>query len=402
MLCREVTVEKVKNHLKGLKILRGQILDNKTLVARIRKKYKQKSTVGYGINAFVDYEHPLDILAHLIIGGEGTLAFIAEAVMNTVPDLPYKMTAMLYFDSPEIACNAIPQLIETGAAALEFMDRASLRSVENMAGVPDFLKTLSPMASAILCEFQEPRELGGGGLIERYENAKPIFSKLPLIFEPNFTQNAYEQALMWKIRKGMYPSVAGMRAKGTSALLEDFTFPVDRLGEAVVDVQKLFDKYNYTNGIIFGHAKDGNLHFVVSQSYATQIDIDRYEKFNYDLFDLVLNKYDGALKAEHSTGRAVAAFVETEWGTEAYQIMKKLKNLIDPTNLLNPNVIITEDKHAHIRHLKVMPVCFALKTGFTLNRFLGKNFMHNLTKTGKKVVPSMPLWSKYIENSDFG
>ena len=491
----------------GLKILREQVLQNTALVARIRKKYKQKNTVGYCMNAFVDFEHPLDILAHLIIGGEGTLAFIAEAVLNTVADLPYKMTAMLYFDSPESACNAIPQLIETGAAALEFMDRASLRSVENMPGVPSFLKTLSHTASAILCEFQENTE---AGLLAKYNNAKATFTQLPLIFEPNFTQNLQEQALLWKIRKGMYPSVAGMRAKGTSALMEDFTFPVERLGEAVIDVQLLFNKYKYENGIIFGHAKDGNLHFVISQSYATQIDIDHYEKFNDDLFDLVLNKYDGALKAEHSSGRAVSAYIEREWGTDAYQIMKKLKALIDPTHLLNPGIVITEDQFTHVHNLKVMPIVeeevdkciecgfcesicpsrdltltprrrigvrraikrldtagdtttrdallkdyafdgietcavdglcatncpvdintgdlikrlrrenhstfqnkmalkvaknfglvesttrFALKTGFMLNRFFGDNFMHNLTNMGKKLAPSMPLWSNYI------
>ncbi len=337
----------------GLRKLRAEVLENTALVTKIRKKYKQKNTVGYGMNAFVDYEHPLDILAHLIIGGEGTLAFIAEAVMNTVPDLPHKMTAMLYFESPEIACNAIADLIKTGAAALEFMDRASLRSVENMPGVPAFFKDLSATTASILCEFQETT---AEKLVEKYEKAKNTFAKLPLIIEPNFTQNPIEQALMWKIRKGMYPSVAGMRAKGTSALMEDFTFPVERLGEAVVDVQKLFDKYNYENGIIFGHAKDGNLHFVISQSYATQIDIDHYERFNDDLFDLVLNKYDGALKAEHSSGRAVSAYIETEWGTEAYQIMKKLKNLLDPTNLLNPGIIITEDKLTHVHNLKVMPI----------------------------------------------
>ncbi|HYP51815.1 MAG TPA: FAD-linked oxidase C-terminal domain-containing protein, partial [Pyrinomonadaceae bacterium] len=237
--------------------------------------------------------------------------------------------------------------------ALEFMDRASLQSIEDMPGVPDFLKTLLPKASAILCEFQENTE---ELLSAKYEKAKPLFDELPLLFEPNFTEDAVEQALMWKIRKGMYPSVAGMRAKGTSALLEDFTFPVERLGEAVVDVQLLFEKHKYQNGIIFGHAKDGNLHFVVSQSYATQADVDHYQRFNDDLFDLVLNKYDGSLKGEHSSGRAVSAFIEKEWGTDAYQIMRKLKALIDPQNLLNPGIVITEDKLTHVHNLKVMPV----------------------------------------------
>lgn len=338
---------------EGISILREKVLNNASLVERIRKKYRQKNTVGYSMNAFLDFEHPLEILAHLIIGGEGTLAFIAEAVLNTVPDLPNKMTGMLYFPNTEAACGAIFDLNDTGAAALEFMDRASLRSVEEMPGVPAFLKTLPPKASAILCEFQENTE---EKILEKYQKSATLFARLPLLFEPNFTPNVKEQELMWKIRKGMYPSVAGMRAKGTSALLEDFTFPVERLGEAVVDVQLLFEKHNYANGIIFGHAKDGNLHFVVSQSYATKEDIDHYRRFNDDLFDLVLNKYDGALKGEHSSGRAVSAYVEKEWGTDAYQIMKRLKNLIDPHNLLNPGIVITEDKLTHIHNLKVMPI----------------------------------------------
>ena len=338
---------------EGIGILRDEVLKNTALTERIRKKYKQKNTVGYSMNAFIDFQHPLDILAHLIIGGEGTLAFIAEAVLKTVPDLPHKRTGMLYFKTTEEACNAIFDLKNTGAAALEFMDRASLRSVEEMPGVPAFLKNLPSEASAILCEFQENT---AAALLEKYEKAAPLFAGLPLLFEPNFTQEAREQELLWKIRKGMYPSVAGMRAKGTSALMEDFTFPVERLGEAVVDVQLLFEKYNYENGIIFGHAKDGNLHFVISQSYATQSDIDHYQKFNDDIFDLVLNKYDGALKGEHSSGRAVSAYIEKEWGTDAYRIMKRLKNLVDPTNLLNPGIVITEDKLTHIHNLKVMPI----------------------------------------------
>jgi D-lactate dehydrogenase len=491
----------------GLTQMRATILNDSALTARIRKKYKQKNTVGYGINAFVDFEHPLDILTHLIIGGEGTLAFIAEAVLNTVPDLPYKMTGMLYFDSAETACNAIPALISTGAAALEFMDRASLRSVENMVGVPALLKTLPNQAAGILCEFQETTEIA---VLDKYNLAKTVFAKLPLLIEPDFTQVPKEQAMFWKIRKGMYPSVAGMRAKGTSAFTEDFSFPVERLGEAVADVRALFEKHHYKDGIIFGHAKDGGLHFVVSQSYVTQQDIDQYEKFNDELFELVLKKYDGALKAEHSTGRAVAAFVEAEWGSDAYQIMKQLKQLVDPTNLLNPGVIITKDPLAHVHHLKVIPVVeeevdkciecgfceqscpsrdltltprrrivvrraikrldtagdtktrdillkdyqfdgldtcatdglcatncpvdintgdlvkrlrrenhssfqnkmalrfaknfkllegtarIVLKTSFALNSVLGKNFMRNVTTVGRKVIPSMPLWSSQI------
>ena len=192
--------------------------------------------------------------------------------------------------------------------------------------------------------------------MEKWSNGETIINKLPLLFSPNFTQNADEQALMWKIRKGLYPSVASVRASGTATMLEDLTFPVEKLGAAILDVQALFEKFGYENGIIFGHAKDGNLHFCIAQSFATEAEIARFKAFSHDLFHLVLYKYNGALKAEHGTGRAVAPYVEAEWGTEGYQIMKKLKHLVDPHGLLNPDVIISEDKNIDLQNLKIMPI----------------------------------------------
>lgn len=337
----------------GLSELRQQILHHPTLAERIRAKYQQKNTTGYSLNAFLDYEHPLDIFAHLLIGAEGTLAFIAEATLHTLPDLPYKTTGMLWFPSTQAACEAIFPLRETGAEALEFMDRRALESVENMSGVPHFVKNLPDGAAAILCEYQADTEMG---LVEKYAQAQPVLESLTLLQPATFTRDAAEQALFWKIRKGMYPSVASVRAKGTATMLEDLTFPVEKLAAAITDVQDLFQQYGYRDAIIFGHAKDGNLHFCISQSFANEAEIERFEAFNDDLFRLVIDKYDGALKAEHGTGRAVAPYVEAEWGPEAYQIMRTLKQLADPEGLLNPDVILTADTKLHLRNLKVMPV----------------------------------------------
>jgi D-lactate dehydrogenase len=338
---------------RGVTALRQRILENPELTARIRSKYRQKNTTGYGLNAFLDFEHPLDLFARLLIGAEGTLGFIAEAVLETVPDYPCKKTGMLYFESPETACDAIFDLKSTGAEALEFMDRASLRSVEDLKGMSEVLKNLPPRAAAILCEYQAATP---EALAEKYAGALPVLERLQLIQSLRFTEDAHEQALYWKIRKGMYPSVAGVRASGTAAMLEDLTFPVEKLGAAIADVQKLFEKHGYTNGIIFGHAKDGNLHFCIAQSFASAEETARFGAFNDDLFELVLKKYDGALKAEHGTGRAVAPYVEAEWGPEAYAVMRELKHLVDPHGLLNPDVIITADPNCHLRDLKTMPV----------------------------------------------
>jgi D-lactate dehydrogenase len=341
-----------KHLSEELLALKAKILDNPFLKERITQKYKTKNTVGYSLNAFLDFDKPLDIFAHLLIGGEGTLAFIAEAVLDTVPDKSFKSTGLLYFTDIFSACQAIQPLIDTGAAMVELMDRASLASVENMDGMPAIVKTLPPAASALLVEFQEDTIEDLQKTVAKFESNLSDFS---LVEMPEFTQNPAQQAFYWKVRKGLFPAVGAVRASGTTVILEDVAFPLHHLGQAIIDIQDLFKKHRYDNGIIFGHAKDGNIHFVVTQTFKTEREIDRYNAFILDVVDLVVKKYDGALKAEHGTGRNMSPFVETEWGSEAFEIMQRLKKAVDPENILNPGVIINEHPDAHLRDLKQMP-----------------------------------------------
>lgn len=344
--------EECKPIFNELRSIREEILSNQQLHDKIRKKYITKNTVGYSLNSFIDHEHPLDILSHLLIGAEGTLAFIAEAVMQTVPDFKYKATSLLYFPDIYAACQAIVPLKNAGAEAVELMDRASLRSVEMMPGMPADVKTLPPLAAALLVEFQE----NSTELLEQKVNKFLLSAPgLSLLTPPVFTSDYDEQAFLWKVRKGLFPAVGAVRASGTTVVLEDVAFPVERLGDGIVDLHKLFIEFGYGNAIIFGHAKDGNIHFVITQSFNEQSEIDRYDRFLKAVVEIVVNKYDGALKAEHGTGRNIAPFVETEWGGDAYRIMKRLKQCIDPHNLLNPGVIINDDINAHIKNFKELP-----------------------------------------------
>ena len=336
----------------SLAALRDQIASDKELTAKIRKKYKTKTTVGYSLNAFIDYNHPLDIFAHLLIGAEGTLAFISEAVMHTVPDYPFKSTALLYFPTMYDACQAIVPLTTAGALMVELMDRASLHAVENMAGMPAIVKTLPESAAALLIEFQESTQ---GQLEARVSKFLESLSSLSLLNAPVFTTDPIEQDFLWRVRKGLFPAVGAVRASGTTVILEDIAFPVEKLGDAILDLQDLFQKYGYLNAIIFGHAKDGNIHFVVTQSFNTEQEVIRYDRFIKDVVLLVVEKYEGTLKAEHGTGRNMAPFVETEWGGDAYEIIKKIKQASDPGNLLNPGVIVNDDRNAHIKSLKELP-----------------------------------------------
>lgn len=337
----------------GLLQLRQELLNNTALVQLIRKKYRIKNTVGYGINALLDFEHPLDILGRLMIGAEGTLGFIAEAVLETIPDKPAKKTGLLFFDNPVVAARAIPALTDTGAAALEFMDRAALRSIEQLPDCPQAIAELPDQATAILCEYQAT---DANALQILFTKAAPILASLPLLHKPRFSDDPVEQAKWWKLRKGLYPAVAAVRAKGTTALLEDVAVPPEKLGEAVIDLQKLFRDFGYSNAILFGHAKEGNLHFLITQSVNDAASITVFEAFNRALADIIVHKYGGSLKAEHGTGRQIAPFVREEWGEEIYGIMCAIKELCDPHSLLNPGVLINSDPQCHLHNLKTNPI----------------------------------------------
>ena len=336
----------------GIETLRDRIAATPRLVERIRHKYRMKNTMGYSINAFLDFERPIDIFSHLLVGSEGTLAFIAEAVLRTVPDLPVKYTGLLLFPDIAAACRSIAPLAAAGAAALELMDRAALRSVENVAGVPPALGALAEPAAGLLVEFQAQ---AGTSVESLAAAAESVVGGLTLVEPARFTSDPAEQAVLWQVRKGMIPSVGATRRRGTTVLIEDVTFPVGALPSAVLDLQELFRRHDYPEGIIFGHAKDGNLHFLITQSFGDAAAIRQYAAFMDDLVELVVTRYDGALKAEHGTGRNMAPFVETEWGEDAYDIMKRVKALADPDGLLNPGVLINPDPRAHVSNLKPLP-----------------------------------------------
>ncbi|HSL28878.1 MAG TPA: FAD-binding and (Fe-S)-binding domain-containing protein, partial [Anaerolineales bacterium] len=343
------------DHEERAKLLRSR---KETLAERIRRRYQMKNNNGYLLNAFLDFETPLDILTHLMIGSEGTLGFIAEAILHTLPDYPHRYTGQLYFKNLQHAAAAIAPIKASGARAAEIMDRAALRSVENNPGVPSILRNLPEGATAILVEYQAPDT---ETIAMFKKEAEQVLRQIRLLHNPEFTDDPIEQAALWKTRKGIIPSIGGMRAPGTVAINEDVVFQVEDLANAVSDLQSLFLDFGYSDGAVFGHAKDGNLHFLINQAFNTESDIAHYGLFMQAMVDIVSGKYDGALKAEHGTGRNTAPFVAIEWGDEAYGIMRDLKSLLDPDNMLNPGVVINPDPRAHVTHVKSMtPVASAV------------------------------------------
>lgn len=339
--------------LETLSALRERILSDSELKERIEYKFKIKNTTGYSINSLIDYEDPFDIMIHLLIGSEGTLGFISDVVYKTVVEHRFKASALVLFEDMQTACSTIPVLRDGyPVAAAELMDRAGLASVQDKEGMPDFLKTLPATATALLIETRSETQEGLDEQISQITEALADFSTLHPVA---FTDEYDEYTSLWKIRKGLFPAVGAVRETGTTVIIEDVAFPTERLADAALDLQRLFAFYKYDEAIIFGHALEGNLHFVFTQDFSVEEEVVRYKKFMDEVVNLVVEKYQGSLKAEHGTGRNMAPFVEREWGLAAYNLMKEIKDIFDPYNLLNPGVILNKDAEAHIHNLKSLP-----------------------------------------------
>ena len=338
--------------LAHLHMLARQTQSDEVLAARIRHKFKIKNTTGYSLNALVDYHDPLDILTHLMIGSEGTLGFIARITYTTVAEDPHKASALVFFPTIADACRAVTGLRQEAVAAVELLDRAALRSVESQPGLPPIMRELGPDAAALLIEV---RAAAQGDLQRRMVRALLVLQDIPVVEPPVFATDAKTCDMYWKVRKGTFPSVGAMRQTGTTVIIEDVAFPLESLAAATLDLQDLLRRHGYAEGIIFGHALEGNLHFVFTQDFSDPAEVARYDRFMRDVCRLVVEKYDGSLKAEHGTGRNMAPFVELEWGRQATQLMRQIKHLFDPDGLLNPGVILNDDPNAHLQHLKPLP-----------------------------------------------
>jgi D-lactate dehydrogenase len=323
-----------------------------TLSERIARKYAIKNTMGYSLNALVDYEDPFDILAHLMIGSEGTLGFISEITYRTVPDPRHKANALAFFPDIRSACDAVARLKTAPVSAVELMDYRALCSVRGKSGMPALLDTMPVGTAALLIEVQG---ISADEASASAEAALAAFAPIDTLEPATFSVDPKIGAAYWKIRKGLFPAVGAVREVGTTVIIEDVAVTTDKLADAVIDLVALFEKHRYDEAIVFGHALEGNVHFVFTQGFATSEEIARYGAFMDDVADLIVNKYDGSLKAEHSTGRNMAPFVEMEWGADAYRLMRRIKNLFDPRGILNPGVILNDDKRVHIANLKPMP-----------------------------------------------
>ena len=330
--------------------LRIQTQKNKALCELIRKKYAIKNVTGLTILPFVEFTDPFDIIAHLMVGSEGTLAFLSSVTMSTGEIQPYSASALLLFPTTKGACEAITEMKQTGLlSAAEFFDRKAMRTVEKdfpeLQGLPEDAGAALIRTDALSETELEKKNKALQEVLEHYQLCQPAA----------FTSDPQLTGKYWAMRSGIFPAVGGTREVGTTCLIEDIAFPIEHLAQATLDLQQLFIEHNYPDAVIYGHALEGNYHFILNQRFDSPQAIAQYDGMMRAVVELVVDKYHGSLKAEHGTGRNMAPFVRREWGNEAYQLMCDVKKLFDPENIMNPGVIFNEDEHSYIEHIKPLP-----------------------------------------------
>lgn len=333
--------------------LKQDVCNNQEMAEKITRKFQLKNTCGYGVNSLIDFNDPVDIIQHLMIGSEGTLGFISEVTFHTVPNYHLKATALIFFPHIRQACEAITPLRScSGVSAAELMDRNALRAVEDLPGMPEMLKKLDSDSVALLIDTSADDETV---LLTQMEEITRKLSDIRTVFPIEFTRDIQTYNTYWKVRKGLFTSAAATRPRGTACIIEDLAFRADILGDALVALQDLFFQYRYNQAIIWGHLLDGNIHFVIMPNFNSPEGIEEYQCFMNDLVNLTLDRFDGSLKAEHGTGRNMAPFVEKEWGSDIYKVMWSVKKIMDPDHILNPGVLLNDDPDIFIKNLKPLP-----------------------------------------------
>ena len=343
--------EKKPEFVQKIKDLRDEVRKNGKLCERIKYKYAIKNVTGLNILPFVRFDDPFDIITHLMVGSEGTLAFLSEVTMNTEFDYPFKASAMLYFKEIKEACKAVVAMKKLVNAKGEWIVKsAELLDKKSLASVND---TTGENLTAILTETKASTKEELQQYIAQIEDCLKQFTTFTPV---RFTDDPKEYGKFWAMRSGVFPAVGGTRKLGTTCLIEDVAFHIEDLPEATADLQDLIARHGYDDACIYGHTLEGNYHFIINQSFKTAEDVKKYERLMDDVKTLVVDKYDGSLKAEHGTGRNMAPFVRYEWGDDAFAVMKAVKELFDPDGLLNPGVIFNDDPECHVKHFKPLPL----------------------------------------------
>ncbi|MFX0561253.1 FAD-binding oxidoreductase [Tepidibacillus infernus] len=269
-------------------------------------------------------------LTKLIVGSEGTLGIITEAILRLIPKPPATETAMVIFNDIVDSGRAISKILTSGIlpSKLELMDHASIQAVEDYEPVG-----LPRDAEAILLIEVDGHPLA---MKDEIEKVKEICSQLGAR-EVKIATTKEEREELWRARKLVSPAIVKIKPTKIS---EDATVPRSKIPEMFKRLKEIKEKYQL-HLVIFGHAGDGNLHPNIIANKLDKEEMKRVEKAVEEIFRATI-ELGGTLSGEHGIGIMKAPFMKMELGEEGLEMMKRIKKAWDPNNILNPGKIFPE------------------------------------------------------------
>ncbi|SCY75191.1 D-lactate dehydrogenase [Nitrosospira sp. Nl5] len=291
-----------RDHVLGLKAVTGGGELIKTGC------YTTKGVVGYD-------------LTRLLIGSEGTLAVITEATLK-LTSLPQTRAGLIaYYRDARSCASAIVQImaLPQGPSALEFLDAGSLDLIRRRS--PDMLP---PNALAMLM-------IEVDGAFSYIAESRAVILAACRNTGLIHAEEAADASALWRARKTLSPLLRDIAPKKIN---EDVVVPVSALPEFLDGLAQLSNKYRIAN-INFGHAGNGNIHVNLLVNPDIADEMDRAERCLNEIFDLVIG-LNGTLSGEHGVGSEKRAYIGKEIDAPTLALMKEIKRVFDPRNILNP------------------------------------------------------------------
>ena len=302
-----------------------------------------KNTMGYGLNALPRPHRPVEILAHLVVGSEGTLGFIASVVMRTVPLLPHAVTGLLVFDDlARRHRRAARPRLRPGRRPSSCSTRRRCGSVSATPAADEALRRIEVRDHAALLR-GVPGRLGRGGRPAGRGGRRRPSTGLRLRTRRRRSPPTPARGPGCGIRaRASTPRSPGPGRRAPPRCSRTSSCRCPTLLPTCEGLIGLFARHGYDDSVIFGHAKDGNVHFMLTERLGGRPVATGSTRFTDDMVDLVL-AHGGSLKAEHGTGRMMAPFVRRQYGDELYAVMREIKALCDPAAAAEPG------RHPHRR-----------------------------------------------------
>ncbi|AAB90434.1 MULTISPECIES: glycolate oxidase subunit GlcD [Archaeoglobus] len=275
-------------------------------------------------------------LTKLIVGSEGTLAIVTKAILKIAP-LPENIVyAGAFFDSPEKAMQAVVEIKHMWPAIMEFLDSDLVKAGREISGIDEEGNML---VVGIECNHEASERIASALESILSQTARRV------IIARN--QRELEEKNLLALRRAFYPLAIKLASKefGTKkslVLIEDISVPVSKLPEAIRGIKEIARKYDFTV-FIAGHVGDGNLHPTIWTSPEDEELMSRSHKFYTEVMELAL-RLGGTISAEHGIGVVKKEGLEMEMkykkSEKALEIMREIKKLFDPKNILNPGKVV--------------------------------------------------------------